>query len=183
MRPGPCVHGDVRARVRFHVERHRCFLHEVGRRRIDRGEIGTTARGRGARRLVQMVLHAGRLLRRSRRCSRTVGVAQRRVGQAEQITRVLRLRLAVDAVAAHLAEDRVALHGIAADVEHVAMVGGDDDQRIGGVRHLHRARDRIAELDRLVQGAVRVALVMRVVDAPALDEQEVTLVATPLQAG
>ena len=81
----------------------------------------------------------------------------------------------VFADAHHLAEDGIAALGIAGDGEHVAVVGGHQDQglvQVGGVDgRLHGAR----QFDGVGEGGVGVACVVAVVDTPRLHHEEVTV--------
>lgn len=91
-----------------------------------------------------------------------VRVAQSRVRQPVQAG----LRI-VDAQNI-IAPTRVARHG-----HRVRMVWGDHNQRVLLVRALSRRPHRLVQLHRLVQGPLRLCLVVSVVYAPALDEQNV----------
>ena len=54
----------------------------------------------------------------------------------------------------------------------MAVIGGDEDQRVVDRGHLGRDFHRVGEFDRLGQCAIRIAVVMAVVDATAFDHQK-----------
>ena len=80
----------------------------------------------------------------------------------------------------HQPEDVVAPHRIARDREHVAVIGGDEDQRLAGISVVDRILHRAGELDRFLQRVSRAAFVVGVIDPPALDHQVIALL-RPLQ--
>ena len=144
-----CENGHVLASVRFGVQRHSGFLHEVAVRGVDFAEIGTLRVVIVRRWDVRVGLHARRLHVGRAGVAGAVGVAQGRVRQAEQIL-VLDERVAVTlGHAFHLPQDRIAAARVAGDREHVTVVGGDNDQGVVRIRHLASRLDRARELDRL----------------------------------
>ena len=64
---------------------------------------------------------------------------------------------------------------VAGDIEHVTVVGGYNNQRFAQVDHLGGGANRLVELLCVDERAVRVALMMRMVDPSAFDHQEIPL--------
>ena len=69
----------------------------------------------------------------------------------------------------HAGQDVVAAPGIAADGEHVAVIGGDQDQRFGRIGVVDRVLDGAREFDRFFQRISGLARVVAVIDPSAFD--------------